>query len=82
MPRTVGSLFRFLELPAPDHTLTPLSPSYAAAHAASTNVSCCGGGRGPPEPMLPATRKLLSTFYQPHNQRLAKRVGDPSLAWT
>ena len=30
----------------------PMTRSYAASHAASLNVSCCGGGRGPPEPML------------------------------
>lgn len=50
--------------------------SYADSHAASMNVSCCGGGRGAPEQMLQSTRDVLSGFYRPHNARLAALLGD------
>ena len=52
--------------------------SYLASHAASLNVSCCGGGRGEAEPMLDATRALLEGFYQPYNARLAEVLHDES----
>ena len=51
--------------------------AYTAAHAASLNVSCCGGGRGEPQPMLPATRQLLDEFYRPFNVELSAILQDP-----
>ena len=56
----------------------PTLRSYASAHAASLNVSCCGGGRGPPEPMLVATRELLRNFYSPFNVQLARLLREPA----
>ena len=49
-------------------------------HLASLNSSCCGGGRGPPEPMRDETRELLEGFYAPHNEALAELLRDPSVA--
>lgn len=55
---------------------------YTARHAASLNVSCCGGVRGAPEPMWRSTRALLENFYAPHNRKLAARLGDAGfLRW-
>ena len=31
--------------------------------------------------MLAATRALAERFYAPHNEALAKLLGDPGLAW-
>ena len=54
--------------------------SYVARHVASLNVSCCGGGRGPPEPMLAETRTLLMDFYRPFNAKLGQMLSEPAFA--
>jgi hypothetical protein len=49
-------------------------------HALCASCHAQGGGRGPPEPMLPATRHLLEEFYQPFNTELATLLGEPTVA--
>ena len=70
-----GRLLRFLGLPE-DSKIDPAGhsaqTSYGALHAAS---------RKPHPPMLDSTRQLIHAFYRPHNERLAKLMGDPGLRW-
>merc|ERR1712070_538479 len=70
-----GRLLRFLGLPE-DSKSDPAGhsaqTSYGALHAAS---------RKPHPPMLDSTRQLIDAFYRPHNERLAKLMGDPGLRW-
>ena len=54
-------------LPAPE-------APYAVLHARSLRAAKA-------EPMLAATRALAERFYAPHNEALAKLLGDPALAW-
>ena len=69
----------FLRLSSPSlHAPRASHRSYASTHAASLNVSCCGGGRGPPQPMLQQTRALLLDFYRPFNVRLTELLHDAS----
>jgi hypothetical protein len=83
---TSARLERFLGLGARTAPARPAwhpAASYVRTHVASLNVSCCGGGRGPPEPMLEATRALLLRFYQPFNTQLAALLSDTSFkSWT
>ena len=82
---TSARLSRFLSLPthlAPHVSSPLLRRTYAEWHVASLNVSCCGGGRGEPEPMRSETHRLLTSFYAPFNQALAALLDDPLFeAW-
>ena len=78
--RAYAAMQRFLGLAAPSAYEPPAAQSYLRRHLASLNSSCCGGGRGPPEPMRDETRELLEGFYAPHNEALAELLRDPSVA--
>ena len=68
-------LLDFLGLPAVDGAALPAPEApYAVLHARSLRAAKA-------EPMLAATRALAERFYAPHNEALAKLLGDPGLAW-
>lgn len=68
-------LLDFLGLPAVDGAALPApEASYAVLHARSLRAAKAHA-------MLPATRVLAERFYAPHNEALAKLLGDPGLAW-
>ena len=74
-PRSRRRLLDFLGLPAVDGAALPApEASYAVLHARSLRAAKA-------QPMLPATRVLAERFYAPHNEALAKLLGDPDLAW-
>ena len=74
-PRSRRRLLDFLGLPAVDGAALPApEASYAVVHARSLRAAKA-------QPMLPATRVLAERFYAPHNEALAKLLGDPGLAW-
>jgi hypothetical protein len=70
----------FLGLKSRSAYTPPLRQTYLQRHLASINVSCCGGGRGPPEPMHQRTRSLLDDFYVPFNSGLATLLRWPRLS--
>jgi hypothetical protein len=74
-PRSRRRLLDFLGLPAVDGAALPApEASYAVLHARSLRAAKAHA-------MLPATRVLAERFYAPHNEALAKLLGDPGLAW-
>ena len=77
--RAYGAISRFLGISAHSGYTPPAGQSYRSRHLVSLNSSCCGGGRGPPEPMLLETRRLLESFYAPYNARLAELLHQPKI---
>ena len=76
----VLQVLEFLDLPHPKEEALALALATKAnrGHKVNPNVPGCDALR--PE-MQADTRSLLEEFYRPHNELLAKKLGNDSFRW-